>query len=87
MRDKPQNFRSKEILFLEESAAVSTGNGAPFITFKSFSIQLAEIIREIFDESAYLRFLKRKQAVRSRESYAEFLRENEAAKARIQRCC
>ncbi len=44
-------------------------------------------LREIFDESAYARFLKRNHAASSREAYAAFLRENETAKARRPRCC
>jgi hypothetical protein len=44
-------------------------------------------LKEIFDESAYSRFLERKHLNSSREAYAAFLRENEAAKARQPRCC
>ena len=44
-------------------------------------------LREIFDESAYRRFLERKRMVSSREAYAEFLQENELLRARRPRCC
>jgi len=44
-------------------------------------------LREIFDESAYTRFLSREQMVASREAYAAFCREYDAAKARRPRCC
>jgi hypothetical protein len=44
-------------------------------------------LREIFDESAYARFLSRKGTHSSRQAYAEFLQENEAAKARRPKCC
>ncbi|MCU1296652.1 MAG: hypothetical protein JWO91_930 [Acidobacteriaceae bacterium] len=44
-------------------------------------------LREIFDESAYTRFLDRQKVSSSRETYAAFLRENELAKARRPRCC
>jgi hypothetical protein len=44
-------------------------------------------LREIFDESGYTRFLERKGLNSSREAYAAFLGENEAAKARRPRCC
>ena len=44
-------------------------------------------LREIFDESAYDRFLVRTQALRSVESYREFMREREVAAARRPRCC
>ena len=48
---------------------------------------LASTMKEIFDESAYARFLDRKQLASSREAYAAFCREYEGAKARRPRCC
>ncbi len=48
---------------------------------------LAAVLREVFDESAYARFLARTQAVRSRESYAAFLREIECRKHSTPKCC
>ena len=44
-------------------------------------------IKEIFEESAYARFLEREQVEPSRHSYAAFLREQELSKARRPRCC
>jgi hypothetical protein len=44
-------------------------------------------LREIFDESAYRRFLERKQMASSREAYAEFLHEHEVLRARRPKCC
>ena len=44
-------------------------------------------LREIFDESAYRRFLERRQMVSSRKAYAEFMREDELLRARRPRCC
>jgi hypothetical protein len=48
---------------------------------------LALALREIFDESAYARFLDRKRMASSRDAYAAFCREFEGAKARRPRCC
>ncbi len=48
---------------------------------------LVSALREIFDESAYARFLDRGQLASSREAYAAFCREYEVAKARKPRCC
>ncbi len=48
---------------------------------------LSAALREIFDESAYLRFLQRHQVASSCAAYAAFLRENELAQARRPRCC
>ncbi len=45
------------------------------------------VLREIFDESAYDRFLARTQTLRSVESYREFMREREMTAARRPRCC
>jgi hypothetical protein len=44
-------------------------------------------LREIFDESAYARFLDQRQLAPSRKSYASFRREYEVTKARRPRCC
>jgi hypothetical protein len=44
-------------------------------------------LREIFDESAYTRFLDLHQIPPNRDSYAAFLREQEAGKARRPKCC
>jgi hypothetical protein len=48
---------------------------------------LADVLREIFDESSYARFLVRHQIGSSQTAYAAFLREQEVAKARRPRCC
>jgi hypothetical protein len=48
---------------------------------------LISTLREIFDESAYERFLLRHNLSRSRDTYAQFLREQELTKARRPRCC
>jgi hypothetical protein len=45
------------------------------------------VLREIFDESAYQRFLWRTRMASSRDAYAAFRREYEAAKSRRPRCC
>jgi hypothetical protein len=48
---------------------------------------LMDVLREIFDESAYKRFLARAQVASSRAAYGDFLREAEVAQARRPRCC
>ena len=53
---------------------------------QAFSIFL-ETLREIFDESAYERFLRRTLRKSSAEAYSAFLQENQAAKARRPKCC
>jgi hypothetical protein len=48
---------------------------------------LAEMMKEIFDESAYRRFLDRSRLESSPDAYAIFRKENEQAKAQKLRCC
>jgi hypothetical protein len=45
------------------------------------------ILQEIFDESAYQRFLNREELQSSSQAYAMFSQENEQAKSRRPRCC
>ena len=56
------------------------------ITLKVLAL-LSAALREIFDESAYLRFLERHKIASSCAAYAAFLRERELAQARRPRCC
>ena len=53
----------------------------------SMALIVRAALQEIFDESAYARFLRRRQLQTSREAYAEFLRENEVSRQRRARCC
>jgi hypothetical protein len=48
---------------------------------------LLATMREIFDESAYQRFLTRHQLNSSRASYAVFVEDQESRKARQPKCC
>jgi hypothetical protein len=45
------------------------------------------MLREIFDEAGYARFLERAQMESSRQAYAAFQREREMAASRRPRCC
>ena len=56
---------------------------APYLAMPS----LTAVLREIFDESAYARFLRRHHLASSRESYAAFLKESAVAKSRRAKCC
>lgn len=55
--------------------------------FRNALRTLRATLREIFDESAYDRFLQRSHASRSRASYREFTRERDAAMLKKPRCC
>jgi hypothetical protein len=46
-----------------------------------------ETLHEIFDESAYARFLRSRGLANSREAYALYLRETNATQERRPRCC
>jgi len=48
---------------------------------------MGAILREIFDESAYARFLERKQLTTSPDAYAEFLAESRQQGERRPPCC
>ena len=45
------------------------------------------VLREVFDEASYARFLQRAQIASSPEAYAEFWRERAQSHGRRQRCC
>lgn len=53
---------------------------------RAMSLLLA-VLREIFDESAYARFLARSHSPSSKTAYAAFLHEQTSAQARRHRCC
>jgi hypothetical protein len=48
---------------------------------------LVAMLREIFDEAAYARFLNRAGMPSSSEAYSAFRREFEEAKVRRPKCC
>jgi hypothetical protein len=48
---------------------------------------IGAILREIFDESAYARFLERRRLTTSPTAYAEFLAESGPQRERRPRCC
>jgi hypothetical protein len=48
---------------------------------------LITVLREIFDEAAYARFLSRTQRASSTQAYAAFTRERESIQQRRPRCC
>jgi hypothetical protein len=52
-----------------------------------FAATAVAILREIFDETAYERFLTRARMAPSSEAYAAFRREFEEVKARWPKCC
>jgi hypothetical protein len=64
----------------------NTWASAPAIFAKAIRT-LRAALREIFDESAYDRFLLRTNAARSVASYREFTRERDAAMLKKPRCC
>jgi hypothetical protein len=55
--------------------------------FGDVLLTVQAVLCEIFDESAYERFLVRTHAVRSVGSYREFLQEREMDVTKIPRCC
>ena len=76
--------------FVREKPAariVSSDSSAALEAIARSVAVLVEILKEIFDESAYQRFLNRNELQSSSQAYAMFLQENEQAKSRRPRCC
>jgi hypothetical protein len=65
---------------------IPRSTSAPSLIAKALHI-LRATLREIFDESAYDRFLLRTNASRSVASYRAFTRERDAAMLKKPRCC
>jgi hypothetical protein len=67
----------------------SAGRTRTFVStwFVAVTALLLATLREIFDESAYARFLARHSISSCPNAYAAFLREHGAAKARRPKCC
>jgi hypothetical protein len=55
--------------------------------FLRFTATVVAAFREIFDESAYARFLARHRMTNTREAYALYLRESNLTRERRPRCC
>ena len=58
-----------------------------FVSMRETGETLLAVFQEIFDESAYARFLARQQRVSSPDAYASFWKEQETARARRPKCC
>lgn len=69
------------------SKSISGGFAGLGKKLKDCGVLMVWGLREIFDESAYARFLTRNQFASSTRAYAAFLREYEHVKARRPRCC
>jgi len=59
----------------------------PAASLRYAFLMFRAVLREIFDESAYERFLARTRSSRSVASYRQFLRERETTITRRPRCC
>jgi hypothetical protein len=54
---------------------------------RQITATIVAILREVFDESAYSRFLARHGLVSGVDAYAKFQREQENINARRPKCC
>jgi hypothetical protein len=61
--------------------------GDPLAILSRVASVIQAILKEIFDESAYQRFLDRTRLQSSPNAYAIFQQENEQVKSRRPRCC
>jgi hypothetical protein len=55
--------------------------------FVTFGRTVRDMVREIFDEASYARFLRRAHMKSSPQAYAAFWRERDDGHARRPRCC
>ena len=69
------------------SKSVDTLIRKTLVSMRETGKTLLAVFQEIFDESAYARFLARQQRASSPEAYASFWKEQETARARRPRCC
>lgn len=85
--------RHGEIRRIGESRRIKDCPDHPITRFPSVPVinkimqTIRAALREIFDESAYDRFLMRTDASRSVASYRAFTRERDAAMVKKPRCC
>lgn len=63
------------------------GCAAAKSSLRTFCSILRAVAREVFDESAYERYLAHAHKMRSTASYRAFLQERHAGIARRPRCC
>jgi hypothetical protein len=68
------------------SAAQTATSGPTRFVVHAFAV-FRSMLMEIFDESAYTRFLARTGMTSSPRAYAAFLDEQQTLKARRPRCC
>lgn len=71
---------------VREKSATKTNQKRTSPIGRASSLLMATL-REIFEESAYERFLARCRVASSPAAYSAFLRETEAGRARRPKCC
>lgn len=83
-----RNSHSEQTSAREQSAALR-GRRRPhhIVWMRHGAAVFLAALREIFDESAYARFLNRNRIASSSAAYGRFLREQGAAKVRRPGCC
>jgi hypothetical protein len=84
-------MRGQRLGPMERSTAERCSAGRTGVSVSTWLVRamtlLFSALREIFDESAYSRFLARRDMRSCRGSYAAFVREQEGIKARRAKCC
>jgi len=85
----PSSTAAAEHLLGHPDEGVRAYVGSPGRTtwFVGATRLLLATLREIFDESAYSRFLSRHEMSSCPRAYSTFLREQEGIKARRPKCC
>jgi hypothetical protein len=93
MKNKESNSHRETAILVRGSRWFSPGRvaGKPYPSRLAWLPQVASaitsLLKEIFDESAYSRFLERNRISPSATAYARFREENDRLKAQRPRCC
>jgi len=91
MKNKESNTHRETAILVQGSRRVSpdrvAGKPGRLAWLPQIAVAMASLLKEIFDESAYGRFLERNRISSSATAYARFREENDRLKSQRPRCC
>ena len=90
MKNQPSNTsqeRVRSACLPRQFSADGLVEPGPWAWLPHAAAIIGSLLKEIFDESAYSRFLERNRIASSPTAYAAFREENDDFKARRPKCC
>jgi len=91
MKNKESNTQRVTAILVQGSRRLSpdrvAGKPSLLAWFPQIAVAMTSLLKEIFDESAYGRFLERNRISSSATAYARFREENDRLKSQRPRCC